>query len=119
MSLREIKIDHAQEYAQQSSRCGVTCLETFHYCLSKGQAHAAPAHLRLLQDGARICAATSDFLAGDSFYRTELAMICSEICEACALTCEQFEDDEQMRSCAESCLQWATACRRISVELAA
>jgi hypothetical protein len=119
MPLREIKMDRSREYSVQCAECSVICMETFHYCLRKGGDHREPAHLQLLLDCSRMCNATSEFLATDSFYRTELAMICSEICDACALDCEQFEDDEQMHACAQACQALAVSCRRVSMELAA
>ncbi|MGZ3696382.1 MAG: four-helix bundle copper-binding protein [Bdellovibrionota bacterium] len=119
MALREIKMTRSHEYAKQCTDCGVICLETLNHCIHQGMDHKESGHLQILRDCAELCATTANFLATDSYYRTELAMVCAEICDACALSCEQFYDDEQIANCAEACLACAISCRRISIELAA
>lgn len=119
MALREIKMTRSHDYAKKCLECSVTCLETLQYCAKIGDSHRDPAHLQLLRDCAELCVTTANFLATDSYYRTELAMICAEICDACAIDCEQFENDEQMRLCAEICQTCAVTCRRVTIELAA
>jgi hypothetical protein len=119
MVLREIKMTRSHEYTRQCTDCSIVCLETLNHCLNIGGEHKQRSHLKLLRDCAELCVTTANFLATDSFYRTELAMVCAEICDSCALNCEQFEEDAQMRLCANACLACAVSCRRISIELAA
>ncbi len=119
MALRKVTTSLASQNAQQCMDCSITCLETLSHYLNLEAEKKDPVLVQHLRDCAELCSTTAKFIASGSYYRTELAMVCSEICDACSLDCEQFEADEQMRVCAKACEACATACRRMSLEYAA
>lgn len=119
MALREVKSQPISQNAQQCMNCSITCLETLSYYLGLETEKKDPVLMQHLRDCAEICSTTAKFIAGGSYYRTELAMVCSEVCDACSLDCEQFENDERMKTCARVCEACATACRRTSLQYAA
>lgn len=108
---------HSAEMAQcidNCSRCHAICIETINHCLKKGGKHAAPDHIRLLQDCAQICATSADFMLRDSNLHSRTCGVCAEVCERCAEACERMADDDMMRECAEACRKCAESCREMS-----
>ena len=64
-------------------RCETICLSmAANYCLERGGAHAAPAHIRLMLDCAQICAATADFMARKSAHHAHICRVCADVCVA-------------------------------------
>jgi hypothetical protein len=103
------------EYAVQaciaaSSRCHQVCLQTaMNHCLVTGGKLVKPKHFRLIINCAEICHLSVNFQLGSSPFRYHICEICAEICDACALDCEEMgsmdECVEACRVCAESCRQ--------------
>jgi hypothetical protein len=106
----------------RTQRCLETCLEceracaaTVPHCLELGGRHAAPEHIALLLDCARICHTAAAFMMHDSPRHARVCAVCAEICEACARDCERLAgDDATMRECAEVCRRCATECREMA-----
>lgn len=99
--------------------CHSICLTTIQHCLQKGGRHADPSHIGLLLNCAEICQTSTNFMLSGSHFHVRTCAVCAEICEACAKSCEQFEDDPQMRSCAEVCRRCADSCRKMGTRMAA
>lgn len=100
--------------------CHSVCLRVISYCLRKGGNHAQAHHISLMMNCAEICQTTENFiLSADPDLSTQLTDICSDICERCARSCEQFSGDALMVSCAEICRTCAISCRNIARPLAA
>ena len=94
--------------------CARVCAETLTYCLSKGGEHVRPEHLKALQDCVDICATDAAFMVRGSEHHTELCGVCADVCQACAVSCEGFGNDAQMKACAEACRRAAESCRKMS-----
>lgn len=111
--------DNLESCAQECIQCHSVTLETMNYCLGMAGDYNDPELLRLLRDCMEICQVNANFLIAGSFFHTKTCLIAAEICDATALACSQFEEDEQMKACQESCEQCANSCRRLSVSIAA
>jgi hypothetical protein len=94
--------------------CHSVCLATITHCLQKGDDHAAPEHIRLMQDCAQICITSADFMLRGSPMHQTTCRICTDICEACADECSQLADDETMVLCAETCRRCAQSCAEMA-----
>lgn len=95
--------------------CYLACTKTIKHCLSMGGEHAAPEHINLLMDCAKICQTASDFACRESDNHPAICKVCADICRQCADECERLAgDDEQMKQCAEICRQCADVCERMS-----
>jgi len=103
-----------QECIDNCMRCHAVCVETITHCLKQGGKHAAPDHIRLLQDCAQICATSADFMLRDSEFHHLTCGACAEICARCAEACERMGNDDMMRRCAEECRRCADSCRRMA-----
>jgi hypothetical protein len=68
--------------------CHRVCLETISHCLQIGGPHAAPDHIKLLQD-------------------------CVQICQDCERLAKQ-DNDLHMQACADMCRKCAASCRAMA-----
>lgn len=84
-----------------------TCMdsisETFNYCLEQGDRHVDAKHLRCMMDCWDVLQVTSTFIARDSEYADRFKEICADAVKACEESCEEFEGDERMTACGDSC----------------
>ncbi|WP_257461775.1 four-helix bundle copper-binding protein [Archangium lipolyticum] len=94
--------------------CSAVCLQTVTYCLQRGGKHAAPDHIRLLEDCVQICKTSADFMLRASPLHPRTCAVCAEVCERCAVECEKMGDDTTMKACAEACRRCAESCRKMS-----
>ncbi len=94
--------------------CHSVCLATIAHCLEKGGDHAAPEHIRLMQDCAQICIASADFMLRRSPMHRMTCRVCADICIACADDCSKLADDETMVLCAETCRRCAQSCAEMA-----
>ena len=102
-----------QDCIKECLDCHAICLATISHCLYKGGEHAAPVHIRLLQDCAQICSTSADFMLRGSPEHGRTCGVCAEICRKCAESCQRMAgDDELMRRCAEVCRRCADSCSR-------
>lgn len=96
--------------------CHEVCLETIAHCLEMGGEHAAPNHIRLLQDCVQICQTSADFMIRGSDLHAAVCGVCADVCERCANECERLSQEEGdiMARCAEECRRCAESCRQMS-----
>ena len=106
--------ENMQQCIQNCTECHNTCVTTAAYCLEKGGGHIEASHMRLLQDCAQSCATSADFMLRGSELHPQVCGVCAEACERCAMTCEQFGNDEQMKACAQVCRRCAVSCRQMA-----
>ena len=100
---------------QNCLECHRICLETIPHCLGMGGVHAAPMHIRLLQDCAQICQTSADFMIRGSNLHIYTCAACAEVCDRCADDCERIDkNDGQMKACADLCRRCAASCHRMS-----
>jgi hypothetical protein len=102
------------ECIDNCSRCHAICVEMISHCLKKGGKHADPAHIRIMQDCAQICATSADFMLRNSDLHGSTCGVCAEACVLCAESCEALADDDMMRECAELCRRCAESCREMA-----
>lgn len=97
--------------------CYRTCLEeaTVH-CLAKGGRHADSGHIALMLGCAQLCRTAAEFMLMHSMLHFKVCGVCAEICEACAVSCQQLDD---MEHCVDVCRRCATACRNMAYGSAA
>lgn len=103
-----------QQCIEECQDCSRICIETINHCLEKGSKHASASHIRLLQDCADICQTSANFLSRGSDLHTSTCGVCAEVCEKCAVSCEQFNDDADMKRCADACRSCAQSCQQMS-----
>lgn len=94
--------------------CHAVCVETLAHCARRGGAHAAPAHLALLQTCADICRTSADAMLRGADVHVHTCRACAEICRRCADACDAMGDDPAMRRCAEICRACADSCARMA-----
>jgi hypothetical protein len=95
-------------------QCAQACEQLIHHCLNAGGAHADPDHIGLLQDCVDICSLTARYMTRESTLHIRACELCSEVCLACAIDCERFEEDSVMKSCAEVCRRCSESCQKMS-----
>lgn len=103
-----------QECIQNCTNCYQICSSLISHCLQKGGPHAEVEHIRLLEDCAKICNLSADFMIRHSQFHSKTCEVCSVICLACAKNCESMTDDEMMRTCALICHKCADSCKEMS-----
>ena len=112
---RQMEIDsEMRDCIRECQSCAAICLETVTHCLQMSGAHAEVSHIRTLLDCADICQTAANFMLRGSDLHTRTCAVCSEACERCAVSCEQFPDDRMMQQCAEECRRCATSCRNMA-----
>lgn len=94
--------------------CARVCQETLAYCIEKGGKHADGAHLRALLDCIDACEASAHFLERSSDLHPAMCGVCADACIACAESCEDMGDDEQMARCAKVCRECASTCQEMA-----
>lgn len=98
--------------------CVQNCIDSYkicslmiQHCLMKGGKHADPQHIILLEDCSKICNLSADFMMRQSDYHTSTCAICSEVCLACAESCDALAvGDEMMQTCVNACRKCSESC---------
>lgn len=102
----------AQACIDACTRCHQVCLQAaMNHCLEAGGPHVKAKHFRLMMNCAEICQTSANFQLGGSEYQHAVCTICAEICEACAVDCEEIGD---MDACVEACRHCAESCRQMA-----
>src|SRR5262245_31958393 len=87
--------------------CHSVCLATIAHCLKKGGDHAAPEHIRLLQDCAQICIVSADFmLRGSPMHRNDVSHVRRNLHRVCGRlleTCRRRDDGALRRDLPPLC----------------
>ncbi len=91
------------------------CTSMITYCLEKGAGFASPKHIELLQDCARICGISANFMIRGSDFHSLTCAACAKISLVCADSCDTFTDDEMMKACAKTCRKSAESCEAMCV----
>ncbi len=95
--------------------CHRICLETTTHCLTMGGKHAQPDHIRVMLDCADICASAANFMLRGSQFHARVCGVCTELCAACADSCQQVDPrDQTMMQCVEICRRCADSCRKMA-----
>lgn len=94
--------------------CYQMCNNIIEHCLRKGAEHAEVSHIKLLQDCAKICETSANFMLRNSEYHDLTCTVCAKICRACADDCRKLDNDGMMRACAQICDQCAESCEAMA-----
>jgi hypothetical protein len=103
-----------QQCINDCTACSNSCIDTMSYCLNMGGKHAEPSHISLLFNCAEICRVSADYMLSGSEFSSRICSLCAQVNERCASSCDQFGDDEQMKSCAGLCRKSAESCRKVA-----
>lgn len=96
-------------------RCHSVCIEVAGHCLRMGGAHAGVEHQRTLSDCAKACLTSAHFMLHRSKFHREYCRLCADVCNACAASCEQLsQGDQLMNQCVQTCRECEASCRRMS-----
>lgn len=108
--------NHAMDACVQACLdCHRSCLATIAHCLTKGGSHAEAKHIGIMMDCAQICAVCADFMIRSSDHAAHLCRVCADICRACAASCGQHADaDDMMKTCAAACTRCADECGKMA-----
>mgnify|MGYP001242945577 CR=1 FL=1 len=107
----EIKLRAAVERCVADClKCYEVCVRTRIHCLDLGGRHAERHHIGLLSACADACSTSANAMLMESEFENRYSMLCADICERCAATCERFVDDDMMQTCAQICRLCAESC---------
>ena len=106
--------DDLQACIEECLNCHIACTTTAQYCLAQGGRHADADHVGLLLDCAEMCQTSANFMLRGSPYHPITCLACAEVCRGCEEACRAFDDDEQMRLCADACASCADHCERMA-----
>jgi len=95
------------------SMCASVCQDTLSYCTAQRGKYGEQTVTNALKDCITACKMTQEFLARGSFYEGKSAEICVEACTNCAKSCDGFQNDATMKSCADECRKTASNCQKI------
>ena len=99
---------------QQCEKCHDVCVRTVAHSLAQGGRYAVTNHITSLLDCIDYCTTCVSFMLRDSPAHRRVCEICAEVCDACAVSCEQFQDDGVLQECAKECRRCAESCRRMA-----
>lgn len=91
--------------------CHKICLETMTYCMSKGGKHVDMGIIGILRNCSEICMTCINMMIRGYDFAIHNCMLCAEMCDSCAKTCEKISDDKKMMKCAAACRRCAEACQ--------
>lgn len=101
-----------QECVDKLLECYKVCSLCLQHCLSMGGKHVTEEHISAMIECEEMCQTSAEFLINDSKFAHELCGICARICDSCADSClEVDENDPTMKECARVCRETADACR--------
>jgi hypothetical protein len=87
--------------------CQAACLELLAYSVRMQGYYSELGHVRLLQDCAKACETTVDFLLRGSEIRNGMLALCADLCRRCARDCQRFDYDQRLLDGAATCLRCA------------
>jgi hypothetical protein len=112
--------DEMTKCIQLCRECHAMCTQTISHCLKLGGRHAAPDHIRLMEDCAQMCATAADYMLRESPFHDRICRLCSDLCKQCGKDCEEVAGDDQMvKQCLEMCRKCAGSCDRMASTVAA
>jgi len=100
-------------------QCIENCLECYRQCelalanSYKQESEIASDHLVLLSSCAEICRTSAKFMLLESPFHGETCNVCSNVCLACAESCEDMDDDS-LKDCIQACRKCAESCAEMS-----
>ena len=97
------------------TECYQMCSHLVDYCLKKGGEFSNPEHIKLLEDCARICNLSADFMIRHSKFHDTVCDVCAKVCKACAESCNALgKDDRILQACYDACIKCAESCAQMA-----
>lgn len=104
-----------KECVQACIECAKACEACASACLSEKGVADLRRCIRLDLDCADVCLQTVRAIQRESEFQSDLAMLCSEVCDRCAEECRSHADHmEHCRVAAEAAEACAEVCRTLS-----
>lgn len=114
MPIKPIQDSDVSRCINNCIACARTCLETFQYCVDQKGTAFSGKHLSLLQHCVDASQLSVELLIGESQFAQQSCELTLELCQACAIECERYQDDKHFSHCAEICRDCAVSCRAIA-----
>lgn len=103
--------DEMLDCIQTCQRCQQSCLNmVMNFCLESGGQNIAPEHFRVMMSWAEMCQTTTNAILSSS---PVAGVICAEVCDAWARSCEQVGG---METCVQECRICADICEEMAVK---
>ena len=105
--------------AKACSECQLACDACTNFC-GRALQDGKKEHLMTLttcQDCATTCSAASQIVGRSGPFTITICSACADACTRCAIECQKFPDDVQMKLCAEECLKCAQECKDMLKEM--
>jgi hypothetical protein len=97
----------------ECGKCASLCEKTEAYCKKQGGQHTEAAHIKKLEDCAKMCRTSADFMKRDSDESGKVCALCQDLCTKCADSCDQMKDPK-MKECADECRKCADHCKNMA-----
>jgi hypothetical protein len=115
MMMTESLTTEMQNCINATTECHKICLETMTYCMSQGGKYMSANLISAMRDSSEFCMICTNMLISGSLFAGKTCALCAEICDRCALACENISTDKKMTACASACRKCAEACRGVKV----
>ncbi|EGQ2927387.1 four-helix bundle copper-binding protein [Staphylococcus pseudintermedius] len=102
-----------QQLIQTLHECMEACNHCYDACLREEDVKMMAECIRLDRECADICAFLEQALTRNSPFSSDLAAVCTKVCEACGNE-SQKHDHDHCQKCADACFKCAEACKEIA-----
>lgn len=119
MPITQEEISKSVGQRSDLDQCIENCLDCYRQCelaltnSYKQELERESDHLILLSSCAEICRTSAKFMLLESPFHGETCSVCSNVCLACADSCEELDDDS-LKSCILACRKCAESCAEMS-----
>jgi hypothetical protein len=94
-------------YLQVWADCYKVCTEAINHCSQRENRCLDMTLLCLLRDCAEMCQLCSNMMIDGSEFMGRAAILCAEMCEKCAIACEQLGENSKLMDITAACRQCA------------
>lgn len=105
--------EERQPRSQTLHECAEACNHCYDACLKEENIKMMAKCIQLNRECADICAFLEHALMRATPFASDLAAVCSKVCEACGSECQKH-DYEHCQKCAEACFKCAQVCKEIA-----
>ncbi|MFB2644718.1 four-helix bundle copper-binding protein [Raphidiopsis sp. BLCC-F218] len=115
MMMTESLTTEMQNCINATTECHKICLETMTYCMSQGGKYMSANLISAMRDCSEFCMICTNMLISGSLFAGKTCALCAEICDRCALACDNISTDKKMTVCASACRKCTEACQGVKV----
>lgn len=119
MPIQQTEASSSVKQRSDLDQCIENCLDCYRHCelalanSYKQELVSESDHLILLSSCAEICRTSAKFMLLGSPFHAETCSVCSNVCLACAESCEDMDDDS-LKACIQACRKCAESCAEMS-----